>query len=121
MKKTLLILAGFFFIFCLLIFRPIPIPNDEKDLIAISGTVSEVYEGGVKDAVFRLEEYQGRMFYINRGLENELNLEELKNNLIGKKVTLKYPDYWTLFNSKHSNKHVCILEHEGKVLYSELD
>ena len=120
-KKIPLILGSLLFVFCVMIFRPVRIPDDEKDLIAITGTVAHIYEGGEQDAAFRLEEYKGKMYYINRGLENGLDLGELKTNLLGKKITLKYSDHWTPLDPTNSINHICILEHEGQVLYSELD
>ena len=121
MKKVLYFFGGILLVLFLMIFRPVQIPSDEKDLNSISGTVEYIFEGGTKDATFRLTEYQGKMFYINRGLENGLNLEDLKVNLIGKKVTLKYPSHWTPLDPMNTIKHVSILEHDGEVLYSELD
>lgn len=121
MKKALYFIGAILLVLFLMIFRPVPIPSDEKELIPISGTVAHVFEGGENDANFLLEEHSGKMFYINRGLENGLDLENLKTNLLGKKVTLKYPDYWTPLDPRNANKHVCILEHKGQVLYSELD
>jgi len=121
MKKLLYLIGAILLVLFLMIFRPVHIPSDEKDLNSISGTVKHIFEGGVKDANFFLAEHKGKNFYINRGLENGLNLEDLKTNLIGKKVVLKYPSHWTPLDPKTLNIHVSILEHEGKVLYSELD
>jgi hypothetical protein len=38
----------------LMIFRPVPI-LPENELTALNGKVTEIYEGGVKDIVFKLE------------------------------------------------------------------
>ena len=67
MKKVLFFFGGILLVLFLMIFRPVQIPSDEKDLNSISGTVEYIFEGGTKDATFRLTEYQGKMFYINRG------------------------------------------------------
>jgi len=121
MKKLLYFIGAILLVLFLMIFRPVQIPSDEKDLNFISGTVEHIFEGGEKDANFRLVEHKGKTFYFNRGLENGLNLEDLKTSLIGKKITLKYPSHWTPLDPKSLNTHASILEHEGKVLYSELD
>jgi hypothetical protein len=49
----------------------VPIP-DEKDCLSLKGMVSEVYEGGVNDVVFKLQGLD-KEFYINRGLERGLD------------------------------------------------
>ena len=121
MKKVFFFIGAIFLVLFLMIFRPVPIPSDEKDLNIVSGTVEHIYEGGIKDANFRLAEHEGKTFYFNRGLENGLNLEDLKSNLIGKKVTLKYPTYWTPLDPFNSIRSTLILEHEGSVLYSVLN
>ena len=38
----------------MLIVRPVPIP-DEKDCLSLTGMVSDVYEAGVNDVVFKLQ------------------------------------------------------------------
>ena len=102
----------------ILIFRPVPIVTEDK-AIAETGIVTHIYEGGVKDAVFRIKDNK-RRFYINRGLENGLNLKELKEKLLGQVVTLKYPKYWTPLDWDDEIKHLSKLEVEGEVLFNEL-
>ena len=70
---------------------PVPIVS-EKEAIVGKGVVLTIYEGGVKDVVFRVEN-DPRKFYINRGLESGLYLDELKKKLIEKNVIFKYPAY----------------------------
>ncbi|NNE29337.1 MAG: hypothetical protein HKN16_06860 [Saprospiraceae bacterium] len=115
------ILLGFgilLFIGALLVFRPVPIVKEEKALTKL-GTVERIYEGGVKDVVFRLEGDPTR-YYINRGLENDLNLETLRADLLGKNVTIKYPKYWTPLDPKNCIRHLSKLEFEGRVIFNEL-
>jgi len=57
-----------------------------------SGKIISIYEGGVKDAVFKLQNVQ-TTFYINRGFE-KLKSDEL-NSLIGKTAVFYYSDIWT--------------------------
>jgi len=118
MKTTLIVLGTLFFITVLLIFRPVPIPPENKCLV-VKGTVASIYEGGVKDAVFTLDNHPTR-YYINRGLENGLYLDSLKKNLIGKTVTILYPKYYTPLDHENRIKHLCKLEHDGEVIYNEL-
>lgn len=44
-------------------------------------------EGGTYDVIFTLENCQNR-FYFNRGLEKGMNLNDLKEKLIGLEVVL---------------------------------
>ena len=112
------VLGVLFFIVAILIFRPVPIVSESRALIE-SGTVKDVYEGGVNDVVIRLEETK-RRFYINRGLENGLDLADLRNQLIGQEVTMKYPKYWTPLDWNNSIRHISKLEYNGEVLFNEL-
>ena len=101
-----------------LVLRPVPIVSEDKAIVE-TGIVANIFEAGVKDVVFMLEDIP-RKFYINRGLEQGLNLEDLKNRLIGKEIILKYPKYWTPLDWNHRIKHVSKLEFNGEVLFNEL-
>ena len=119
-KKYFAIFAGLIalatVIFCL---RPVPILA-EKDCLVIKGTVSEIYEGGVKDVFFKLHG-QNQSFYINRGLQRGLSLRELQANLTGREIVLKYPDHWTLLNPNNLSVHISKIEHAGQTFFTELD
>lgn len=122
MKKTHLAIAASIGLFVLLaIFTLCPVPTPpEKDCITIKGTVTHIYEGGVKDVVFVLD---GRKetYYINRGLEQGLNLATLKKELEGKEITIKYPDYWSLLDPGKSLRHISKIEYMGATVFSEID
>ncbi len=108
-----------FFSACALIFRPVPI-LPEKDNEVIQGKVKHIYEAGQYDVVFILEDAPSR-FYINRGLEDDrLKLDELKDQLVGQEVTIKYPDYWTPLDWNRTSIHLAKLEYQEEVVYSEL-
>src|SRR5688572_27572289 len=68
-----------------LVFRPVPIP-DEEDCLLTKGLVSQIYESGDKDISFRLHGRE-KIFYINRGLEQGLNLSKLKADLLNNEIT----------------------------------
>ena len=103
----------------ILIFRPVPIP-DEKDCVSLKGTVSEIYEAGVSDVVFKLQEHD-RTFYINRGLERGLNLKKLRTDLTNKKINILYPKYWTPLDPFNSVRHISKIECDGRTVFTELD
>ena len=107
-----------FFSVPLLILRPVPIVA-ESEALTMKGVVTYIYEGGIKDVVFRIKDTE-TIYYINRGLENGLDLAELKEKLIGKEVTIKYPKYWTPLDWDNNIKHLSKLEFEGEVIFNEL-
>jgi len=117
-KKILIIFAILFVVFTALIFRPVPIVTENKALV-VSGIVSDIYEGSVKDIVFQLED-DNHIYYINRGLERGLEMGDLKQNLIGNKVILKYPKHWTPLNWNDKIKHISKVESSGQVFFNEL-
>ena len=115
-----IILTGLAFLgLGILIFRPVPIP-DEKDCLSIKGTVIDIYEAGVKDVVFKLEGLD-KAFYINRGLERGLDLKTLRANLANKVITIKYPKHWTPLDPFNSIRHISKLEYDGRTVFTELD
>lgn len=109
-----------FFLLCaiaLVIARPVPIVSEDKAIIQ-EGIVSDIYEGGVKDIVFKLEN-NNDIFYINRGLERGLEITSLKEELIGKEVIFKYPKHWTPLDWDNSSKHISKVETKNEVIFNE--
>ena len=86
----------------------------------VAGVVSEIWPGPSFDVLFKLKNRE-QIFYINRGLENGLDLDNLKNDLIGKMILLKHPKYWTPLDPFNSVRHVSKLEFQGKTVYSEME
>jgi hypothetical protein len=105
-----------FVIVCLLIFRPVPYIKESRAL-TVEGVVKDLYESGTCDVSILLKD-SDRRYYINRGLENGLDIDSLKSNLIGEAVVLKYPKYWTPLDWNNEVRHTCYLEKEGVVVYN---
>jgi len=118
LKKLFIGFGILFFLFAVLILRPVPIVSEDRAIME-TGIVSDIYEGGENDLVFRLENKK-RRYYINRGLENGLDLTDLQKRLIGREITLKYPDYWTPLDWNDEIKHLSKVEIQGEVIYNEL-
>lgn len=118
LKKLFIGLGILFFVLAVLIFRPVPIIPEDRAILE-TGIVSDIYEGGENDVVFLLENKK-RRYYINRGLENGLELTDLQERLIGREITLKYPDYWTPLDWNDEIKHLSKVEIEGKVIFNVL-
>lgn len=118
MKKFLIGLGLLLIVTSVLVFRPVPIVPEDQAIVE-TGIVSDIYEGGEHDVVFRLENKK-RRYYINRGLENGLELADLQELLIGQEITLKYPDYWTPLDWNDRIKHLSKVEIKGEVIFNEL-
>ena len=80
-KITLVSFSLIILIIAVLIFRPVPIVS-ESNAISEIGIVREIYSNKGNDIIFVMENTD-RRFYINRGLENGLELNNLKEKLIG--------------------------------------
>jgi len=120
-KEYIFIFLGFFlFALAAMTLRPVTVPKDAKDCLVAKGKVIRVYEGGVKDVVFKLEGDK-TTYYINRGLEQGLDLEELQQELVGNIVTIRYPIHWTILNPNNTSKHLSVLEYKGKEIFNEID
>ncbi len=122
MKKNILATAAAVVMFVTLAaftLRPVPVPEDEKECLSVTGTVSNIFEAGAKDVVITLEG-NAKTYYINRGLEKGLNPEMLSRALRGKEITIKYPDYWSLLDPGKKLLQISKIEHDGKTVYNEI-
>ena len=105
-------------IIAVLIFRPVPIVSEDKT-ISESGIITEIYSNKGNDVIFVMENTQ-RRFYINRGLENGLELNNLKEKLIGNQIVVKYPKYWTPLDWNNSVRHISKVEFNDEIVFNEL-
>lgn len=122
MKKTVKIVliscSLLIVLLAVLILRPVPIVSESK-AISESGIVKEIYTNKGNDIIFIIENIE-RRFYINRGLEHGLELNNLKEKLIGNPIVVKYPDYWTPLDWNNSIRHLSKVEYKDEVLFNEL-
>ena len=87
--------------------------TSEDNSVYKSGIVTAIYEGGVKDAVFKLEDDKTN-YYINRGLENGLDLKMLKSELLNNKITL-----WYAKGMVKNPRHMTRLVFKDSIYYTE--
>lgn len=99
-------------------FKPVPIP-DEGDCLIAKGVVAQIQESGTNDISIRLKG-NDRIFYINRGLEREIDLKELRAALIDKEILIKYPSYWTPLDPGDKIRHISKVELSGHTIFTEL-
>ena len=117
-KYILIVFSLSILIVSILIFRPVPIVS-ENNAITEKGIVSEIYSNQGNDIIFVLENID-RRFYINRGLENGLELNSLKAKLIGNHIVVKYPKYWTPLDWNNSVIHISKVEFNNEIVFNEL-
>ena len=103
--------------FLILCLRPVPSLTSANARTAI-GIVKNITEGGIKDAVFHLEN-NDRIYYINRGFENGLDLSDLKNKLLGREVRITYPHHWTPLDWNGKAMHMSRLEIGEEIVFEE--
>lgn len=117
-KFILIVFSIIFFVAALFILRPVPIVS-EGEAITENGILIDIYGNSSKDIIFILKNNPTK-FYINRGLENGLEIENLKEKLIGKTINVKYPRQWTPLDWNNSGRHISKLEYNGEVFFNEL-
>ena len=118
MKITLVTFILIVSIIAVLIFRPVPIVSESKAISEI-GIVKEIYSNKGNDVIFVMLNTD-RKFYINRGLENGLELNNLKEKLIGNSIVMKYPKYWTPLDWNNSIRHISKVEFKNEIIFNEL-
>ncbi|MEM5563684.1 hypothetical protein WNY78_01140 [Psychroserpens sp. AS72] len=112
-RKLYLALAlSIIFIICLSLFSCViqnPQP-EECDIVTIK--ITKITEGSSYDIVFNKGDLGS--FYINRGLENGLNLDSLNAKVLNKTVTLHLPK---LFYG--TSKHIAQLAIDDEIIFTE--
>jgi hypothetical protein len=105
-----------------LIASAVPSKSNREDTKAIKGklnSISTCCPGG--DIIFDLENDGGKSYYINRGVEHGLVVQDLERQLLGKEITLLYhKGGWNVLNYRNQVQHVCEVQIDKKVLYTEL-
>ena len=118
MKITLVSFILIVSIIAVLIFRPVPIVSESKAISEI-GILKEIYTNKGNDVIFIMLNTE-RKFYINRGLEYGLELNNLKEKLIGNPIVMKYPKYWTPLDWNNSIRHLSKVEFKNEIIFNEL-
>ena len=108
-KRICLILIGSLLPFGCIIQNPSPDGCTVKTI-----TVEEIHERGVKDVVFT--DTEGQTYYINRGLEQGLQLASLQEDVLDKNVTLHLAN--VIYGT---TAHIAQLAVDGQVIYTEFD
>lgn len=77
-------------------------------------TVVSIYEGGIKDIVFKAE--SGKIYYINRGLEQGYTLARMEEKVLHKNVTLHLAKTIT-----GTSNHIAQLALDDEIIFTEFN
>jgi len=103
----------------LMALRPVPAPNRSNTRF-IEAEVSEVYKGdGENDIVIKLSGEDG-YFYINRGMEKDLDIQKLQSILLGEKIELVFINHWAPLTG-NSPRHIAEISLKGEIIYTEFE
>ena len=105
---TLLIITSFFLLKSCIIQNPKP-----EECVVIDIKVTKITEDGVKDIVFHDDGTD--FYYINRGLEQGLNLDSLKIKVLNKTVTLHLAKVMGGITSEHISQMTL----DDEIIYTE--
>ena len=109
------ILVFAFLFYMIVIVKASPINSKKENSVEVTGIVDELYEGGVKDLVFKLKGSE-TIYYINRALENGFNLNEAKKEFLEKEVTLLYAKH---VSRPNGGGHMMQLQFQDSIYYTE--
>ncbi len=112
MIKKIWTVAGLAFLLVIMLFV-IPINTSPENCHKIADTAEYFEAGSSHDIIVRLKNVDG-YFYINRGLERGLTIDQLNNELQGREIELWYARSW-----KMKGGHVTKLQTVGKDVYNE--
>lgn len=127
MRKTLYIIAGTVLAIVLLgiislFLSAIPEKSNRADTKILKGkliSITSCCSGG--DITFHMENDGSKSYYINRGIENGLNVTQLEKDLIGKNITIFYhKNSWNIINFRDQARHICELRTTDKIYYTEI-
>ena len=104
------------FCFVLVIFQSCIISNPQPEKCEqVQIKVASITEGSSYDIFFT--DYQGKKYYINRGLEQGLTLNNLKKIALNREATLHLPK----FAFGDVSNHIAQLTINDSVIYTEFD
>lgn len=86
-----------------------------EECVVIDVKVTKITEGGVKDIVFHDDGTD--FYYINRGLEQGLNLDSLKTKVLNKTVTL----HLAKLLGGVTSEHISQLALGDEIIYTEFN
>lgn len=99
-------------------FRPVRNVSPD-DVLKITGTVTDVNEAPGFDIAIAIKD-DPHYYYINRGLQLGLTIEELRGQILNQTVTLYPIKRWTIFTTDSNMGHIAKLVYGDTVLFNEI-
>ena len=97
--------------------------KDGKSIIGTTKTVTEkivdIYDNGNYDIGFRLEGDDNR-YYINRGQQHGLSIEELREKYMDKTLAVSYVSQFSVLDWDNSLRHINRIEFGDEMVFNEL-
>lgn len=115
MKRTIVIIIGAV-IGVILVF--VLLHSALNELNTVEGKVTKVYSNELKDIVIELNGIEGK-FYINRGLEKGMSVNDMQKKLMNNYVTIKYPKDSSSDGNDQHKKTINQLEYKKEIIYSK--
>ena len=107
------VLIAAFLIYLIFVVKIGPINSSKDNSVEVHGVVDSLYEGGVKDLVFKLNN-DSNIYYINRALENGFDLNSTRDILKGNEITL-----WYAKHRSGPGGHMMQLQYLDSIYYTE--
>lgn len=114
LKITSLLFVGSLILLSL---RPIPQANS-SNCKTIAAKVIDIQEKGDKDISITLAQTEGQ-FYINRGLEKGISVEEWKAKFNNKTIKISYVDHWSPFDPFNKLRSVARISIDGMIEFDK--
>jgi len=117
-RVFILFLFLVFTIILFLLVRPVAITRENS--ITVNSVIIGVSEGGLKDIVISLKGARD-IYYINKGIEKGLNVDDLNKKLMNKSVTILYakPRMLSRFGPMTDTRFITELRLDKEIIYSE--
>ena len=115
MKKLLVYISLIIFI-CISAFSCVIHNPEPEECYVQTETIISIKEGSTIDIVF--SDTHGDHYYINRGLEMELNLDSLNAKVLNKSVTLHLPK---LLRGIVTSEHIAQLKVGEEIIFTEFN
>lgn len=107
------------FIFLAASFRPLPKASLKNSEIIKAKLIDIGESEGDFDIGLRLENDEN-FYYINRGLENGVNLEALQESLLNQEVEVFYIKHFTPIDPKQRSRHISRIKVGNQIVYDEI-
>ena len=99
---------------------PIPTPTISNSTIINGVLVGIEGDEETKDIVLKIEGDKCT-YYINRGLDNDLDVASLRSQILNKNVSLYYTKSANLLAGLIKTRHLSRVQFEGELIYNEIE